>query len=112
MRAIGYLTEYGPAGDVGTLAAQNDAFLRYCDANGYQPAAAFLDPLPGDGAGASDRPGLRQLLDYLNAPDKGFIAVVVTAFARLGPERAAAARTYFQISGKRRPDHLDRRGPA
>ena len=98
MRAIGYLTEYGPAGDSGTLAAQNDAFLRYCEANGYQPAAAFLDPVPGAGAGASDRPGLRQLLDYLDAPDKGFIAVIVTAFARLGPERAAAARTYFQIS--------------
>ena len=50
MRAIGYLTEYGPAGDAGTLAAQNDAFLRYCEANGYQPAAAFLDPVPGAGA--------------------------------------------------------------
>jgi DNA invertase Pin-like site-specific DNA recombinase len=95
MRAIGYLTEYGPPGEAATLAAQNDAFLRFCDANGYQPAAAFLDPL--DGADASDRPGLRQLLHYLDAPEKGFIAVVVAAFARLGPERAAAARTYFQI---------------
>lgn len=96
MRAIGYLTEYGPPGEAATLAAQNDAFLHFCDANGYQPAAAFLDPLPV--AGASDRPGLRQLLDYLDTPEKGFIAVVVSEFARLGPERAAAARTYFQIA--------------
>ena len=98
MRAIGYFSEYGPApteeptAAAATLANQNDDFLRFCDANGYQPAAAFLDP-----TGGGDRPGLRQLLDYLDQPEKGFIAVVVSAFARLGQERAAAARTYFQI---------------
>jgi len=76
------------------LAAQNEQFLRFCDANGYQPAAAFLDPL-----GSDSRPGLRQLLDYLDTPEKGFIAVVISAFHRLGPDRAEAARTYFQIVG-------------
>ena len=115
MRAIGYLTEYGSqsarepaAGAPGIsdgsaapetasgLAAQNDQFLRFCDANGYQPAAAFLDPVPRDGR-VPDRPGLRQLLDYLDTPEKGFIAVVISAFQRLGPDRAEAARTYFQI---------------
>ena len=115
MRAIGYLTEYGSqsarepaAGAPGIsdgsaapetasgLAAQNDQFLRFCDANGYQPAAAFLDPVPRDGR-VPDRPGLRQLLDYLDTPEKGFISVVISAFERLGPDRAEAARTYFQI---------------
>ena len=66
MRAIGYLTEYGPSRpDGGALTTQNDEFLRFCDASGYQPAAAFLDT-----ADAPDRPGLAQLLDYLDAPRK------------------------------------------
>lgn len=97
MRAIGYLTEYGSLPVGATLATQNDEFLRFCDVNGYQPAAAFLDPAPGEGHSPAERPGLRQLLEYLDAPEKGFLAVVVSAFARLGPDRAEAARTYFQI---------------
>jgi site-specific DNA recombinase len=96
MRAIGYLSEYGNSqasdDDRASLAQQNDDFLRYCDRHGYQPAAAFLDPQKN-----GSRPGITQLLDYLDAPDKGFIVVVVTAFTRLGPERPEAARTYFQI---------------
>ena len=132
MRAIGYLTEYGPASPAARatphpaeadssdaeatavatapgrgeparaeqpgLAQQNQQFLRFCDDNGYQPAAAFLDPRSGDGR-EGDRPGLRQLLDYLDTPEKGFIAVIVSAFDHLGPDRAEAARTYFQIVG-------------
>ena len=113
MRAIGYLTEYGSKDPSHSLAAQNDAFLRYCDTNGYQPVAAFLDPRPADPTGdrppsparanparaRAARPGLRQLLDYLAAPDKGFIAVIIASFECLGPDRPEAARTYFQIVG-------------
>lgn len=97
MRAIGYLTEYGSKDHSATLAAQNDAFLRYCDEHGFQPAAAFLDPLPADPAAGHTRSGLRQLLDYLDTPEKGFLAVVVAGFQQLGPDRPEAARTYFQI---------------
>ena len=97
MRAVGYLSECSdrtdPPPSPPTLAAQNDAFLSYCDAEGYAPAAAFLEPdLSGE------RPGLQQLLTYLQRPDNGFLTVVIAGFPHLGPTHTEAARTFFQIT--------------
>lgn len=96
MRAIGYFTEPpSPAGGgpSPSLSSQNDHFLNYCEANGYAPAAAFLDPdLSGD------RPGFQQLCQYLDRPQKGFCAVVVEAFRHLGQSPADAARAYYQLT--------------
>ena len=97
MRAVGYFSEFpGRRADAprgASLSQQNDDFLAYCDANGYEPAAAFLDP-SGDG----ERPGLRQLLKYLSRPEKGFLVVVAASFERLGAGATEAARAYFQIT--------------
>ena len=99
MRAIGYFSAFpaqnGAPADRSTLSQQNDDFLAFCAAHGYEPAASFLD------SGAKDEPaGLRQLLHYLHEPEKGFLTVVVSNFARLGPTPPAAARAYFQITAR------------
>ena len=99
MRAIGYFSAFpaqkGAPADRSTLSQQNDDFLAFCAAHGYEPAASFLD------SGAKDEPaGLRQLLHYLHEPEKGFLTVVVANFARLGPTPPAAARAYFQITAR------------
>ncbi len=98
MRAIGYFSESAPEkGQPGThsLSAQNDGFLTYCDAHGYEPSAAFLD---ADLRAA--RPGFQQLLQYLDEPEKGFVTVVIQGFAYLGGDRIQAARSYFQITAR------------
>lgn len=114
MRAIGYFSEFPPSkaasadgessGGVArqNLSQQNDAFLAYCDAHGAEPAAAFLDPLAAleEGRAEGDRPGFRQLLDYLDRPEKGFLTVVVASFAHLGGDLTEAARAYFQVTGR------------
>jgi len=98
MRAIGYFSEpdrqKGQPGAL-SLSAQNDGFLAHCDANGYEPSAAFLD---ADLSAA--RPGFQQLLQYLDEPEKGFVTVVIQAFAHLGDDRVRAARSYFQITAR------------
>lgn len=98
MRAIGYFSERALQEDEAapaSLSEQNDRFLHYCEEQGYEPAAAFLDP-----AGASDRPGFQQLLQFLDEPEKGFVTVVVSSLRHLGPTRLAAARSYFQLTSK------------
>ncbi len=115
MRAIGYFSEQpgiaagsgrsvrsnsDESGDPGTpealsLSAQNDRFLHYCEANGYEAAAAFLD---ADLKGA--RPGFHQLLQYLDEPEKGFVTVVVASLAHLGGSAVEAARGYFQVTSR------------
>ncbi len=99
MRALGYFSEQaarnGESERPATLSEQNDAFLAYCDAHGYEPAATFLDSQAEGG-----RPGLHQLLDYLRRPEKGFLVVVVKAFEHLGGSPIEAARAYFQIKAR------------
>ena len=99
MRAVGYFSEAlvagGPGSAGATLSQQNDQFLRFCDSHGYEPAAAFLDPNL-----TSDRSGFRQLLQYLDQPDKGFLVVWLRDFNRLGGDPVEAARSYFQLTSR------------
>lgn len=101
MRAIGYFRDLsgepgrrGTAGD-GSLAQQNNAFLEFCRREGYEPAATFIDAETGLGGAA--RPGFRQMLSFLQRPDKGFVVVVVDEIGRLGGDMREAARAFFQI---------------
>ena len=57
MKAVGYFRE--GTGGRGGFAEQNRLFLEFCEREGYEVAATFLDPQDEDG----DRPGFRQLLD-------------------------------------------------
>ncbi|HEY8490408.1 MAG TPA: recombinase family protein [Dehalococcoidia bacterium] len=94
MRAVGYFRE-DPAerGPGDALAEQNRAFLEFCKREGYQVAATFMDTA----ASGTDRPGFRQMIEYLKRPDRGFTVVVVQAAERLGPGPLAAARALFQL---------------
>ncbi len=92
MRAIGYFRETDGAG--GSLAEQSRAFLEFCQANGYEAAAAFLD-VAREG---SDLPGYRQLVDFLkHQGQRGFLLVAVPALQTLGDDLPAVARRYFQL---------------
>jgi hypothetical protein len=92
MRAIGYFRETDGAG--GSLAEQSQAFLEFCQANGYEAAAAFLDA-PSDG---SDLAGYHQLVDFLrHQGQRGFLLVAVPGLPTLGDDLPKAARHYFQL---------------
>lgn len=113
MRAIGYLsqrhdrlTRYDQDGEsttAGTLESlpslveQNAEFLRYCQRQGYEPTATFLD---SDTAAGRERPGLSQLLRHLSEEARGFTFVVVQSFAHLGHDATQAVRTVLQLRSR------------
>jgi site-specific DNA recombinase len=93
VKAIGYFHEQGGKGGQ-SLAEQSRAFLEFCRVNGYEATATFLDAAPQDG----DRPGYRQLVDFLRQrPDRGFTLVVVPSLVSLGDDLRQVARRYFQL---------------
>ncbi len=92
MRAIGYFGERDSEG--GSLAEQSRSFLEFCRANGYEAAAAFLDASPQE----EERPGYRQLLEFLKHQGRGgFLLVATPTLRSLGEGLPAAARRYFQL---------------
>ncbi len=94
MRAVGYFRETkGKKGQ--SLADQSRAFLEFCRQNGYEAAAAFLDGAAGDG----ERPGYRQLIDFLKQrTDRGFTVVLVPSVEGLGDDLREVTRRYFQLA--------------
>ncbi|MER3420421.1 MAG: hypothetical protein C4290_07810, partial [Chloroflexota bacterium] len=69
-------------------------FLEFCRTRSYEVAATFLDE-----AGASgERPGFRQLIEYLRRRPEG-VVVVVDRLACLGRDPREVARSYFQLGG-------------
>ena len=90
MRAIGYFRESKRR----SLAEQSEAFIQFCNDNGFEAAATFLD---ADRNG--ENPGFRQLLDFARQQGpRGFLVVVVPDLATLGDGHNDAARRYFQLS--------------
>lgn len=94
VRAVGYFREGSGREDCASLADQNRRFLEFCRARAYEVAATFLD---GAGAGG-ERPGFRQLLDYLRRRPENAV-VVVDRLACLGRDPREVVRSYFQIVG-------------
>ncbi len=95
MKAIGYFREPAQGTKGESVAAQNKAFLEYCEQQGYDVATTFVETAEGDGR----RVGFRQLVDYLRRPDKGFVLVVTHSLEGLGGDVKEAVRRYFQIEG-------------
>ncbi|HEY5640564.1 MAG TPA: recombinase family protein [Dehalococcoidia bacterium] len=90
MRAIGYFRESKKR----SLAEQSEAFIQFCNENGFEAAATFLD---ADRNG--ENPGFRQLLEFARQQSpQGFLLVVVPDLATLGDGHNDAARRYFQLS--------------
>jgi DNA invertase Pin-like site-specific DNA recombinase len=95
MKAIGYFRE-PPSGVKGeSLAAQNKAFLAFCDERGYDVAVTFVETLNGLGGGH----GFRQLVDYLRKAERGFVLVVARAMDALGADMIEAVRRFYQLQG-------------
>ena len=89
MRAIGYFRERPQQ----TLAQQSQQFLSFCQNNGFEAAATFLDSSL-DVAGA----GFGQMLDFVRQQSTaGFLLVVVPRIDSLGDSLTEVARRYFQI---------------
>lgn len=90
MRAIGYFRETKGK----SLAEQSEAFLLFCQDNGHEAAATFLDART-DG----DLHGFRQLVDFVRQQSKhGFLLVVMNDIESLGAALTEAARRYFQLN--------------
>lgn len=95
MKAIGYFREPTSGSKGESLAAQNKAFLKFCDQHGYDVAITFVETADGDG----QRGGFRQLVDYLRRPDRGFILVVARSLEGIGADLQESMRRYFQLEG-------------
>jgi len=92
VRAVGYFRER--KGDK-PLAEQNKAFLEFCQSNGYEAAAVFLDA----SRTPDDVPGFRQMVEFLRSRrQRGFLLVAVPDLGGLGENLTESARRYFQLS--------------
>jgi site-specific DNA recombinase len=92
MKAIGFFREPASSSKGVSLAAQNRAFLEFCEHHGYDVAVTFVETADRNG-----RSGFRQLVDFLRKPDRGFVVVVARSMATMGSDRQEAARRYFQL---------------
>jgi site-specific DNA recombinase len=94
MKAIGYFREPAHRSNAPSVAAQNKAFLSFCDEHGYDVAVTFVETADANGRG-----GFRQLVDYLRRSDRGFVVVVAPSLDVIGADREEAIRRYFQLEG-------------
>lgn len=89
MRAIGYFRET----ESDSLAEQSETFLEFCQGNGYEAAATFLDRRN------QDQSGFRQMVDFVRQQSgHGFLLVAVPSLSSLGSQPTEAARRYFQLA--------------
>ena len=90
MRAVGYFRSSSSL----SLAQQSQQFLSFCQTNGFEAAATFLDSDPG---GSS---GFMQLVAFVRQQSEaGFMVVIVPTIDGLGGGLTEVARRYFQLSG-------------
>jgi hypothetical protein len=76
------------------LAGEAQQFLTFCQHNGFEAAATFLD-IASNGTGS----GFRQMLDFVRQQvPAGFLVVVVPSIESLGDGPTEVARRYFQLS--------------
>ena len=80
-----------------SLVEQNAEFLAYCQQQGFEPTATFLDT---DTSHGRERPGLAQLIRHLNEESRGFTFVVTKSFANLGHDATQAVRTVLQLRAR------------
>ena len=80
-----------------SLVEQHANFLDYCERNGFEPTATFLDAQPSPGR---ERHGLSQLLRHLSDPSRGFTFVVAQSFANFGHDATEAVRTVLQLRSR------------
>jgi DNA invertase Pin-like site-specific DNA recombinase len=94
LNAVGYFVEGARRnGTKRAIGDQNRAFLDFCQREGYEVAATFLDTHDG----ALDESGFRQMIHFLQRNDRGFTVVVVDSLAVLGSDLGQAAMKLLTI---------------
>lgn len=94
MRAVGYFVEGARRnGSKRPIGEQNRGFLDFCQRQGYEVAATFLDT---DGQPAEES-GFRQMLNFLQRNDHGFTVVVIDGLGTLGADLGQAAMKLLTI---------------
>jgi len=89
VRAIGYFRESSQQ----SLAQQSQQFLTFCQKNGFEAAATFLD------SAAAGNSGFMQLVSFVRQQaEGGFMVVIVPTIQGLGDGMTEVARRYFQLS--------------
>lgn len=88
MKAVGYFVEGARRnGSKRSIGDQNRAYLDFCRQHGYEVAATFVDT----GEPGSEASGFKQMLTFLQRPDRGFTVVVVDSVGTLGADLGRAA---------------------
>src|SRR5438034_11113271 len=84
MRAVGYFRDTKSR----TLAEQSESFLEFCNSNGFEAAATFLDP-----GSRPEAPGFGQMLEFVRMQSPhGFLLVAVCELMSLGSGPTEAVR--------------------
>src|SRR3989304_3072180 len=98
MKAVGYFREGTTDGGAASLANQSQAFLDFCERQGYEPVGTFIESGGAAPQGRVDT-GFRQLVDFLRRPDKGFVVVVTPSWRVLAADPLGAVFRFFQLEG-------------
>lgn len=93
MNAVGYFAEGSRRnGAKRSIGDQNRAFLDFCNRQGYEVVATFLDTERESGDS-----GFQQMLSFLRRADRGFTVVAVDGLGVLGGELGRAAMKLLAI---------------
>lgn len=98
MDAIGYFRQR-PGLDrneaLPTLPESESGFFQYCEGQGFQPVASFIDG--GSAPVADGERGYTQLCEYLRQPGRGFTAVVIPRLEDLSERPAELLRRVLEL---------------
>lgn len=97
MDAIGYFRQR-PGLDrnetLPTLPESESGFFHYCEEQGFQPVASFID---GSSPSPDGERGYFQLCEYLRQPGRGFTAVVIPRLEDLSERPAELLRRVLEL---------------
>lgn len=97
MKTLGYFrvnVETAVQDDPLSLVEQEKLFFRFCEKQGYQPMATFVD-VESDERGK--QPEFQRMLDYIHGKESGFVMVVVKNLDILGSNPEEYARHILEL---------------
>src|SRR5438128_4024940 len=97
MEAIGYFRQRPGAERneaLATLPESEAGFFAYCETQGFQPVATFIDGMSANG---DFERGYGQLCDFLRQPGRGFTTVVVSTIEDLAERPTEAVRRLVEL---------------
>lgn len=97
MEAIGYFRLQAQTNrdeTLPTLQEQEAAFFQFCEAQGFQPVATFIDL---ETPGQNKQRGYSQLTEYLRQPGRGFTVVVLSRLEELAKDSRDVLRRLLEL---------------